>query len=145
MALRLTCALLIITAPVAAAEPVLRTISLTQALQRALAANPRLTAAERDIGIATGHRCRPVQFQIPKHRLSWITLWVLGAIRGTKSAETTLQLGQLVELGGKRDARIAIGTAEVESARWQRAALRLEILSEAATAFFNILGAQRAE
>ena len=56
MALRLICALLVITIPVEAAENATRAISLPQALQRALAANPRLTAAERDIGIAGGLR-----------------------------------------------------------------------------------------
>jgi len=53
-AVRLTCALLLVTVPVEAAERSSRVISLPQALQRALAANPRLTAAERDIGIAGG-------------------------------------------------------------------------------------------
>ncbi len=43
-----------------------------------------------------------------------------------------MQLSQLIELGGKREARIAAGTAEVESARYQRLALRLEIASETA-------------
>lgn len=142
-ALRLTCALLIVTAPVEAAEPVLRSLSLTQALQRALGANPRLSAAERDIGIATGRRIQAGAIPNPEASFELDNALGSGDYRGTRSAETTLQLGQLVELGGKRDARIAIGTAEVESARWQRAALRLEILSEAATAFFNILGAQR--
>lgn len=33
-----------------------QTLTLESALQRALAASPRLTAAERDIGIATGQR-----------------------------------------------------------------------------------------
>ncbi|WP_228141887.1 hypothetical protein, partial [Acinetobacter baumannii] len=55
-ALRLTCAFLVFTIPVQAAERSSRAISLPQALQRALAANPRLTAAERDIGIAGGLR-----------------------------------------------------------------------------------------
>ena len=49
----------------------------------------------------------------------------------------------MIELGGKRDARIAAGSAELESARWQRAAVRLEILSDTAVAFFNVLSGQR--
>ena len=52
-------------------------------------------------------------------------------------------MSQLIELGGKREARIAAGTADADSARWQRLALRLEIASEAATAFLAILGGQR--
>jgi len=54
--LRLACAVLIIGHPAHAAERGSRAISLVEALQRALAANPRLTAAERDIGVAGGLR-----------------------------------------------------------------------------------------
>jgi cobalt-zinc-cadmium efflux system outer membrane protein len=66
-----------------------------------------------------------------------------GAYRGLNAAETTLQLSQVFELAGKREARIAAGTAEIESARWQRLALRLEIASETATAFLTVLSGQR--
>src|SRR5437870_1801904 len=54
VAARILCALLACSGPAMAVEGSSRTLSLPQALQRALAANPRLTAAERDIGIATG-------------------------------------------------------------------------------------------
>ncbi|ETR76209.1 divalent cation transporter [Afipia sp. P52-10] len=118
-------------------------LSLTRALQRALAANPRLTAAERDIGIASGRRIQAGALPNPDASFEVDNVAGSGTYRGTRSAETTLQLGQLVELPGKRAARMAIGDAEIDSARWQREALRLEILSETATAFFNILGAQR--
>ena len=119
------------------------TLTLQRALQRALDANPRLTAAERDIGIASGRRIQAGALPNPDVSAELDDALGSGPYRGTRSAETTLLLGQLVELGGKRDARIAIGSAEVESATWQRAALRLEILSETATAFYNVLGAQR--
>lgn len=140
--LRAGCALLILCAPVAAQETS-RTLALPQALQRALAANPRLTAAERDIRIAAGRRIQ--SGAIPNPELSAEVENVAGSndYRGTRSAETTLQLSQLVELGGKRDARISAGAAEFDSATWQRRAVRLEVLSETTTAFVAILGAQR--
>jgi cobalt-zinc-cadmium efflux system outer membrane protein len=118
-------------------------LTLVQALRRALAANPRLTAAERDIGIAAGKRLQAGA--VPNPELSFELDNALGSgdYAGTRSAETTLQLSQVVELGGKRQARVAAGSAEVESARWQRAALRLEIVSDTAVAFFNVLGGQR--
>ena len=118
-------------------------LSLTRALQRALGANPRLTAAERDIGIASGRRIQAGALPNPEASFEVDNVAGSGPYSGTRSAETTLQLGQLVELPGKRAARMAIGDAEIDNARWQRAALRLEILSETATAFFSILGAQR--
>lgn len=118
-------------------------LTLTRALQRALAVNPRLTAAERDIGMASGRRIQAGAIPNPEVSFELDNAFGNGRFQGTRSAEATLLLGQLVELGGKRDARLAIGEAEVESATLQRAALRLEILSETATAFFNVLGAQR--
>ena len=42
--------------PVAAQNPEGRSLTLRQALQRAFANNPRLTVADREIGIATGRR-----------------------------------------------------------------------------------------
>jgi cobalt-zinc-cadmium efflux system outer membrane protein len=66
-----------------------------------------------------------------------------GPFRRLDSAERTLGIGQLIELPGKRDARIAAGSAELESMRWQHAAVRLEILSDTAVAFFNVLLGQR--
>jgi cobalt-zinc-cadmium efflux system outer membrane protein len=118
-------------------------LSLTRALQRALAANPRLTAAERDIGIAAGRRIQSGAIPNPELSFELDNVFGTGDYRGTRSAETTLQLSQLVELGGKRQARIAAGTAELGGAYWQRAAVRLEVLSETAIAFFKVLSAQR--
>lgn len=119
------------------------TLPLTRALQRALATNPRLSAAERDIGIATGRRIQSGAIPNPELSFELDNALGTGIYRGTQSAETNLQLSQLVELGGKRQARVAAGIAELDSAYWQRAAIRLEVLSETAVAFFNVLSAQR--
>jgi cobalt-zinc-cadmium efflux system outer membrane protein len=118
-------------------------LMLTRALQRALGANPRLTAAERDIGIAASRRIQAGALPNPEVYVELDKAFGTGEHRGVRRAETTLQLGQLIELGGKREARVAAGTAELEAARWQRAAVRLEILSDTAVAFFSVLGAQR--
>jgi len=118
-------------------------LTLVSALQRAFAANPRLTAAERDVGIATGRRLQAGA--VPNPNLSFELDNALGSgqYRGTRSAETTLQLSQLIELGGKREARIAAGDAGYDAARWERAAIRLEVATEAAVAFVNVLSGQR--
>ncbi|MFZ5734402.1 MAG: TolC family protein [Pseudomonadota bacterium] len=118
-------------------------LSLRDAVQRALGSNPRLTAADRDIGIATGRRVQAGAIPNPEVSFEADNVLGTGAYRGTKSAETTLQLGQLIELGGKRSARVAAGSAELDAAYYQRSAVRLEVISDAAVAFFNVLGAQR--
>ena len=120
-----------------------QTLTLRVALQRALATNPRLTAAERDVGIATGQRIQAGALINPEISYEQDNSFGSGIYRGTKSAETTLQISQLFELFGKRDARIAAGQAGVETATIQRKAVRLEILSETAIAFLSVLGLQR--
>ena len=120
-----------------------QTLSLQAALQRALATSPRLTAAERDIGVATGQRIQAGALINPELSYEQDNSFGSGAYRGTKSAETTLQISQAFELFGKRDARIAAGQAGVETAQIQRKAVRLEILSETAIAFLGVLGLQR--
>ena len=143
VALRLAGAMLLFTIPVQAAERASPAISLPQALQRALAANPRLTAAERDIGIAGGLRIQAGVLPNPDVSFELDNALGSGPYKGLRSAETNLQLSQLVELGGKREARIAAGEAGIGSAVWQRRATRLEVLSEAAIAFITIISAQR--
>lgn len=119
------------------------TLTLTEAIRRAVAANPKMTAADRDIGIAAGKRLQAGAVPNPELSFELDNSFGSGSYRGTQSAESTLQLSQLIELGGKREARMAAGAAEVEGARWQRAALRLEIISDTAVAFFNLLSGQR--
>lgn len=141
--LRACCVLVVFAAPVEAQEPSKRGLTLMQAIQRALAANPRLTAAERDVGIATGQRIQAGA--IPNPELSADVDNVLGSreYRGFRAAETTLQISQLIEMGGKREARIAAGVAGINTAAWQREAVRLEVASETASAFVAVLGLQR--
>src|SRR5258708_2053208 len=143
VALRLRCALLVVTIPVEAAERAPRSISVAHALQRALAAHPRLTAAERDIGIATGLKVQAGALPNPDLSFKLDNALGSGPYKGLRSAETNLQLSQLVELGGKREARVAAGEARIGTAVWQRRATRLEVLSETAIAFITIVSAQR--
>lgn len=132
----------VFASPLAGAQPS-GVLTLPKAVQRALAFNPKLTAAERDIGIAAGRQIQAGAIPNPEASFELDNAFGSGVYRGLTAAETTLQLSQLIELGGKRDARISAAAAEADSARWQRLALRLEIASETATAFLNVLSGQR--
>ena len=57
-------------------------ITLSDALRRALAANPRLTAAEKHVRIAAGRRVRPAPFPIPKPPSRSTMLSVPASCRG---------------------------------------------------------------
>jgi len=142
VAARIFCVLLACSGPALSAERAPRSISLAQALQRVLAANPRLTAAERDIGIASGLKVQAGALPNPELSFELDNAVGSGPYKGLRSAETTLQLSQLVELGGKREARLAAGEAGIGTAVWQRRATRLDVLSEAAIAFITVVSAQ---
>ncbi|WP_315722202.1 MULTISPECIES: divalent metal ion exporter subunit IhpA [unclassified Bradyrhizobium] len=141
MAARAICAaaLLATSAHAAAAQ----TLTLREALSRALATNPRLSAADRDIGIASGQRLQAGALLNPELSYEQNNSLGSGQYRGTRSAETTLQISQAFEWFGKRDARVAAGQAGVRVAEIQRQAVRLEVLSETAIAFVTVLATQR--
>lgn len=142
-AVRLACAAAFLAGPWLAGPSYSQTLTMRDALARAVAASPRLTAAERDVGIATGQRIQAGTLLNPELSYEQDDSFGTGKYRGTKSAETTLQISQAFEWFGKRDVRIAAGQAGVEIAAIQRTAIRLEVLSETAIAFLNVLGAQR--
>ena len=63
---------------------------------------------------------------------------------GVDSAETTLLLSQLIELGGKRAKRRSLGEFEVKVAEWEYEAARLGVVAETTAAFVDALARQEA-
>ncbi|MFZ5737568.1 MAG: divalent metal ion exporter subunit IhpA [Pseudomonadota bacterium] len=143
IATRLACAAAVLAGSVLAGDARAQTLTMGSALQRALNASPRLTAAERDVGIARGQRIQSGALINPQLSYEQDNSFGSGAYRGTRSAESTLQISQMFELWGKRDARIAAGQAGLDAASIGRQAVRLEVLSETAVAFVTVLGLQR--
>jgi cobalt-zinc-cadmium efflux system outer membrane protein len=118
-------------------------ITLSKAGQRAIAANPRLAAASKEIDIAAGKRIQAGARPNPELSMELDNALGSGDFRGLRSAESTLELSQLFEFPGKRAARVAAGSGEADAAFWELEALRLDILSETGAAFFNVLAGQR--
>ena len=141
-ALALGVAIALLPAPATHAAPSSRTLTLSQALSRAVASNPALVAADRDIGAAGGRNIQAGLFPNPELNAELDNAFGSKLKRNLDTAETTLQISQLFELGGKREARMAASVAEVDTARWDRAAIRLQVLAEATEAFARTLGAQ---
>jgi len=56
---------------------------------------------------------------------------------------TSIQLGQLIELGGKREARVRAAEASRDLANWDYEAKRIEVLSAVAQRFVDLLAAQQ--
>jgi len=117
-------------------------LSLADALAAALLGSPDLAAHAYEIRareaalVQAGRRPNPI--------LSTEIEDVLGTgdFGGASESETTIQLGQLVELGGKRAARVRLASAEHGLAGWTYEARRIEVFSETVDAFIEVLAAQ---
>lgn len=120
-----------------------RPLRLSEALRQTATNNPRLAAARIEIDMAHGRRIQAGAIPNPELSLELDNAFGSGAYRDLKSAETTLQLSQIIEFRGKRLTRIAAGTAEVDQFAWQLEALRLEILTDVATTYVNVVAGQR--
>ena len=122
-----------------AAEP----LRLEEAIARALASNPNVAAESAQL--------RAVQARAQREGLP--TPYTLGgdlenvggtgALSGLHAVETTLRVSRLIELGGKRAARQALGSAEVAQQQHHAEFARIEIASRATTRFIEVVADQR--
>ena len=139
-ALALVCALVPWVAPGAEQGG---TFSLARSLALALARNPELAATSWDIRVADA---RIIQAGLRPNPAAGVQVENFAGgkeFRGFQETETTLELSQLVELGGKRAARLSEAQLGRELARFDYEAKRLDVLMATAQAFIEVLGAQR--
>ncbi len=117
-------------------------LTLAQALTLALIRNPKLAAFSWEI------RARKEMTQQAKLRpnpeIGIVVENILGEdeSRGVQAADTTLQLSQLIELGGKRASRQLIANLERDLAGWDYETTRLDIIAKTSKAFFALLTTQ---
>ncbi len=121
-----------------AAEP----LRLEEAVARAMANNPLLAAESAQL--------RAVQARADREGLS--TPYVIsgevenvggtGALSGIRAAETTLSIGRVIELGGKRAARQALGNAEVGQQQMLAETARIDIASRTTARFIEVIADQ---
>ena len=126
-------------APLASAAEPLR---LDVAVGRALASNPVLSAEDAQL--------RAVEARAEREALAppYVVAADLenvggsGMVSGVRSAEATLRIGRVIELGGKRDARRALGVAEIAQQRATSETQRIDIASRAAVRFIEVVADQ---
>lgn len=112
-----------------------KSISLREALERALTHNPELAAARHEVEATEGARQQSSVLPNPT-----VGLEVEDTRRATRN--TTLTLSQPIELGGKRAARIAVADRSRDVAEAQLAAQTAIVRSAVTTAYFDALVAQ---
>ncbi len=117
-------------------------LTLRQALQQVANGSPRLDIADRNIGMAEGRRQQANKLPNPTVGIE-VDNFAPGNSENVGGAETTLMLSQLIELGGKRDARVSAALGGADAMRWEKDAARLELLSETTLAFVEALQVQR--
>ncbi len=122
-----------------AAEP----LRLPEAVARALAANPAIAAESaqlRAVEARTSRDALPSPYVVGGEFENFAGS---GTLRGADAAETTLRLSRVIELGGKRAAREALGQAEIgqQAERIQRA--RIDVASRTTARFIEVLADQQ--
>ncbi|MDP1912108.1 TolC family protein [Brevundimonas sp.] len=138
-AVALTAALGLLAPSVAFAEPV----TLAEALTRASATSPLLTAAEANIAAARG-RAQQAGFRPnPELDLEVENFAGTGGFSGLNDSETTLAIGQRFEMGGKRTARRRAAEAEVETARLELEVARADLERDVRDAYAEAFAAGR--
>lgn len=116
-------------------------VSLTDAIALALVNNPELAAFSLEKRAADA---RIIQSRlIPNPEISAVVENIGGAKEVTGGVQTTIQLSQLIELGGKRSARTHVANLSQDLAEKDYEKKRIEVLSEVSRAFIRTLSAQR--
>lgn len=138
----IVCAFLSLTGSGAALaqEPV--ELTLRDALALALQSNPDLAAFGKERAATEAAILQAGVLPNPVLEIAGDNL------RNTRKAEagdrsTSIQLGQLIELGGKREARVRAAEASRDLANWDYEARRVEVLSAVALRFVDLLAAQQ--
>ncbi len=117
-------------------------LTLNEALTLTLARNPELATFSWEIKAKQGVMQQEKLLPNPEIGLEVENILGEEDSRSFKSAETTLQLNQLFELGGKRASRQQIANLERDLAGWDYETIRLDIIADTSKAFFVLLTAQ---
>ena len=121
-----------------AAEP----LSLRDAVQAALADNPELQLFEFEFRAQDARSAQAALRPAPEVSMSMENFAGTGEAARADSAEFTLALSQILELGGKRDARIAVSGAGRGLLEVQRKSRQLDVLAEVTRRFIVVVAAQ---
>jgi cobalt-zinc-cadmium efflux system outer membrane protein len=138
----IACALFASTWPWAASAQEPREITLRDALALALQRNPELAAFGKE---RSATEAAILQAGVLPNPVLGIAADSLGNTRRAEAGDraAAIQIGQLIELGGKRAARIRAAEASRDVAAWDYEAKRTEILFRVAQRFVDVLVAQQ--
>jgi len=117
-------------------------LTLRTALALALARNPELASFGWSVREAEAQRLQAGLLPNPELEAEFENFGGSGEFRGTRALETTIALGQLIELGSKREKRMRLADQEAKLAGWDYEAKRLQVLTDVAKQFAGVLALQ---
>ncbi len=117
-------------------------LRLQDALAASLLRNPDLAADAYEVRAREAALVQAGAYPNPTTSLELEDFAGSGQFRALDSAQTTVLLGQLIELGGKRSARVDLATADRDLASWDYEMRRIDVLVRTAAAFVDVLAAQ---
>jgi outer membrane protein, heavy metal efflux system len=118
-------------------------LALRQALALALERNPALRGFAWEVRAAEARTLQASLLPNPELGAEVENIAGSGGFNGTDVAETTISLSQLIELGGKRSKRTRVATLGRDLAGWDYEAARIEVLTEVAQRYVQVLSSQR--
>jgi cobalt-zinc-cadmium efflux system outer membrane protein len=118
-------------------------LTIENAIRRALAASPKMQAAQFGIEAAAGTQRQAELRPNPEASVGIENFANVGGLNGVAVTETTVGVSQLIELGGKRDARRAVAGAGRASAETDVRVARLDLRRDVTVAYANALAAQQ--
>lgn len=117
-------------------------LTLEQAISRAAAENPALRGSEYLLQASRAREARAGQSPAVSIGADLEDFAGTGALRGVDALQTTLRLSGVLELGGKRPARIALAERETDMALIDQRTQRLDLLAQVATRFAEVAARQ---
>ncbi len=117
-------------------------MTLADALALALVHNPGLKIFPYSLRAAEARMLQAGLRPNPELQVEIEEFGGTGERNSFDAAETTVQIGQPIELGGKREKRTRVAAAGKELVQWDYESARLDLVREVSQAFTAVLAAQ---
>ncbi len=117
-------------------------IALRDVLALAISRNPELGVFPYELRAADARKLQAGLRPNPELEIEIEEFAGSGDRSGFDAAETTVRIGQSIELGGKRSKRTRVAQLDKELTEWDYESARLDVIREATRAFVEVLAAQ---
>jgi len=117
-------------------------INLRDAVAFALVRNPNLNAYSLEVKAAEARNLQASLLPNPEIEVEVEEFGGTGGRTRFDSSQTTVQIGQLIELAGKRNKRTNLATLEKDVVEWDYKSKGLDVKNEVTKRFIDLLAAQ---